>query len=75
MNSDGVIVDSLAVEEPDWESPEDSHDSDKLDPDGSWRLLHDLYSAVHRHVAGWDKVVKDIEKAIASPGIIGEPRK
>jgi hypothetical protein len=70
-NADGATVDSWVVEEPDYD-PE--HESiEQADPDGSWRLLSELFSEVHRTVTGWDKVIHDVETALASQGPIGQP--
>lgn len=71
INPSGITIDSWAVEEPDYD-PE--HEPiEQADPDGDWRLLSGLFSEVHRHVTGWDKVISDIEKALASQGPIGKP--
>lgn len=43
-------------------------------PEADWPLLESLYAEVHRTVSGWDKVLAEVESAIASPGAIGEPR-
>jgi hypothetical protein len=59
-NADGVIVGALKAEEP---------EPDESNPD--WELLNSLFTEVHRSAAGWDKVVTEIEKALASPGPIG----
>ncbi|HET6575678.1 MAG TPA: hypothetical protein VFG68_18910 [Fimbriiglobus sp.] len=53
-----------------------SWSADKPDPDDGtpspdWVLLNALFDEVHRSVTGWDKVVSDIEQALAKPGRIG----
>jgi len=73
LNSESITVDSWTVDEPDWGSPDDPNDPEEVDPDGDWRLLYELFSEVHRNVTGWDKVVNDIEKALAEPGKVGTP--
>ena len=60
QNATGTPVDSWTVDDP--ESGED--------PD--WRLLRELFNAVHLVVTGWDTVLDDVEKALASPGPIGK---
>jgi hypothetical protein len=39
-----------------------------------WKLLQELFSEVHLSATGWDRVVKDVEKALASQGPIGKPK-
>jgi hypothetical protein len=63
QNSDGLIVDSWTIEEPVYDS--EHQPPEQVDLDGYWRLLHNLYVEVHRYVTGWDKVVNDVEKALA----------
>ncbi len=63
-NAEGVLVGALKAEEPD---PEEQGSN----PD--WDLLNSLFTEVHRSAAGWDRVVEDIEKALASPGPVGNP--
>lgn len=71
LNPEGATVDSWSVEEPDYD-PE--HEGiEEADPDGSWRLLSGLFAEVHRSVTGWDKVIRDVETALASQGPIGQP--
>ena len=71
LNSNGDSIDSWTVDEPDWGDAEDPSDPEEVDPYGDWRLLNELFSEVHRAVTGWDKVVSEIEKALAEPGQIG----
>ena len=68
LNANGVTVDSWTITDPEV-------DDQDADPDGNWKLLSELYSEVHRFVTGWDKVTDDIQKALKSSGVIGEPRK
>jgi hypothetical protein len=71
INPDGIIVDSWAVDEPDYD-PE--HEPiEHADPEGDWRLLHGLFSEIHKQATGWDKVLSDVEKALASDEPIGKP--
>ena len=63
-NSKGDLVGKLSAYKPE---PED-------EPEADWPLLESLYAEVHRSVTGWDKVLAEVESAIASPGAIGEPR-
>ncbi|MBA4067358.1 MAG: hypothetical protein C0501_27340 [Isosphaera sp.] len=73
QNADGLLVESWVVNDP-VEDPE--HDEiERVDPDGDWRLLSELFREVHRRVTGWDKVLSDVEKALASTGPIGAPPK
>jgi hypothetical protein len=69
LNEDGAEVDSWKVSLPDYD-PE-HEDIETADPDGDWRLLYGLFSEVHRRVLGWDKVVSDVEKALADSSTIG----
>jgi hypothetical protein len=71
INPDGLIVDSWKVEEPDYDP--DVEPIEHADPDGSWRLLSGLFAEIHRTVTGWDKVIRDVETALASEGPIGKP--
>lgn len=73
QNAKGETLDSWTVEEPDFDSEHDSIDT--ADPDGNWRLLSGLFKEVHLAATGWDKVLSDVEKALASPGPIGQPAK
>jgi hypothetical protein len=66
-NSDDLIVDSWSVDEPD----EDDPTTDEIAPD--WRLLRELFMEVHRQATGWDQVLSDVEKALATQGTIGQP--
>lgn len=69
INPDGLLVDMWAVQEPDYD-PE-VEPIEQADPDGDWRLLSGLFAEVHRIVTGWDKVIRDVETALASNGPIG----
>jgi hypothetical protein len=45
----------------------------KAEEDGDdWELLSGLYSEALRYATKWDEVLSDVEKAIATPGKIGE---
>jgi hypothetical protein len=71
QNPKGETIDSWTVSEPDYD-PE--HEGiEEADPNGDWRLLQTLFSEVHRAATGWDKVLSDVEKALASAGAIGMP--
>jgi hypothetical protein len=75
-NPNGVAVDSWTVDEPDWGDAEDPNPAEEADPEGEWRLLYDLFTEVHRQATGWDKVVSDIQRALAESGSIGDsPRR
>lgn len=69
QNTDGVTVDSWSVDEPDYDPEREN--AIAADPDGNWTILYKLFSEVHRRATGWDKVVTDIQKALASQGAIG----
>jgi hypothetical protein len=69
INPDGILVDAWKVEEPDYDP--DVEPIEQADPDGSWRLVSNLFFEIHRTVTGWDKVIRDVEAALASPGPIG----
>jgi hypothetical protein len=73
QDTKGMTAGSWSVEEPDWEYLEraDDPDADAIVPD--WKLLAELFEAVHRYVTGWDKVLSDVEAALASQGPIGQP--
>ncbi|MBY0458928.1 MAG: hypothetical protein K2V38_16440 [Gemmataceae bacterium] len=73
QNASGVTVDSWALDEPDWGDPQNPLPPEAADPDGDWQRLAALFREVHRRVTGWDKVLSDVEKALASPGPIGLP--
>jgi hypothetical protein len=66
-NPDDLIVDSWSVSEPDDNDPT----ADELVPD--WQLLRELFMEVHRQATGWDQVLSDVEKALATQGPIGQP--
>lgn len=66
---DGTSVDEWVVEEPDYD-PDMEH-LEQADPSGDWQLLRDFFAEVHRHATGYDRVIKSIEDALASPGVIG----
>ncbi len=68
LNANGVTVDSWTITDPEVEDQD-------ADSDGNWKLLSELYSEVHRFVTGWDKVTKEIQSALLSSAVIGEPRK
>ena len=38
-----------------------------------WNLLLSLYSEARREATGWDKVLQEVETALASQGPIGQP--
>lgn len=59
QNSTGTTVDSWSVDDP------ESND------DADWRLLRELFMQVHLVVTGWDSVLSDVEKALASNDPIG----
>lgn len=65
-----TTVGSWAVEEPEWDHIDHEEEAVKV-PD--WKLLSELFERVHRHATGWDKVLSDVEKALASQGPIGKP--
>lgn len=69
-NSDGLVVDSWSVAEPDENDP----NLDEVES-SDWRLLHGLFMEVHRQATGWDKVLSDVEKALAAQGSIGAPQR
>jgi hypothetical protein len=69
QNPDGVTVDSWAIDEPDYDPYVDR--IEQVDPEGDWQLLSSLFAEVHRAITGWDKVLRDVENALASPGPIG----
>jgi hypothetical protein len=71
QNADGVTVDEWRVEEPDYDPETES--LDQADPDGDWRLLTELFGEVHRQATGYDRVLSDVEKALAALGTIGKP--
>lgn len=68
-NLDGTSVDEWAVEEPDYDP--DTERLDQVDPTGDWELMRDFFAEVHRHATGYDRIIKSIEDAIATPGVIG----
>jgi len=74
QNEKGETIDSWTVSQPDYDPEHESLDT--ADPDGDWRLLNGLFAEVHKQATGWDKVLSDIEKALAAPGVIGslQPR-
>lgn len=61
QNADGTTVDSWTVDDPESEG------------DADWRLLRELFNAVHLVVTGWDAVLSEVEAALASQGPIGAP--
>ena len=63
-NAEGVLVGALSADKP---------EPDDAEPNPDWPLLEALYSEVHRSVTGWDKVLNEIETALAGPGPIGQP--
>jgi hypothetical protein len=69
---EGITVDSWSVDEPNFD-PEHGESIEEADPTGDWRLLQGLFAEVHRQATGWDKVVSDVEKALAAKGPIGKP--
>jgi hypothetical protein len=71
QNAAGIPVDSWSISEPDWGDADNPNDPDEVDPNGDWRLLYSLFTEVHKYVTGWDKVVSDIESALAGSGPIG----
>lgn len=71
QNPDGVVVDSFAVDEPDWGDADNPTDPEEVDPEGDWRLFHGLWTEVHKQATGWDKVVSDVQRALTSGGRIG----
>ncbi|MBN9120434.1 MAG: hypothetical protein J0I06_14970 [Planctomycetes bacterium] len=73
QDAKGTSAGSWSVEEPDWEYLDrtDDPDADATVPD--WKLLKELFEVVHRYVTGWDKVIRDVEAALASQGPIGQP--
>lgn len=72
LNADGVTVDEWRVEEPDYD-PDIGETLEQADPDGDWRLMKGLFGEVHRQATGYDRVISDVEKALASLGVIGLP--
>lgn len=70
-NPEGIVVDALTVDEPDWGDADNPNDPEEIDPDGDWKLLSDLWTEVHKQSTGWDKVVNDVQKALTSSGRIG----
>ncbi|HEY1187487.1 MAG TPA: hypothetical protein VGE74_07500 [Gemmata sp.] len=71
ISPNGALIDSWAIEEPDYNPEYES--LEQADPDGDWRLLDGLFDEIHRQVTGWDKVISHIEQQLASPGTIGQP--
>jgi hypothetical protein len=57
-NANGYLVATLTAEEG--------------GPD--WPLLKKLHEEAHRHVTGWDEVIKDVQENISKPGKIGVGR-
>ena len=72
QNADGVTVDEWRVEEPEY-YPDVGQTLEQADPDGDWRLMKELFGEVHREATGYDRVISDVEKALASLGVIGKP--
>jgi hypothetical protein len=76
----GAVVGSLAADEPDDVQPGGITGVFTLNPSPEpqaakdWKLLRDLFSEVHLSATGFDKVVKDIEKALAGPGPVGKSK-
>jgi hypothetical protein len=62
-----IPVMELTVAEPDFEQPGDE-DLERM-PD--WKLLSQLLELAHLTATGYDRVLKSIEDALASPGVIG----
>jgi hypothetical protein len=71
QNTEGVIVDEWRVEEPDYD-PDEIGSLEKADPNGDWRLMKELFGEVHRQATGYDRVISDVEKALAALGRIGQ---
>lgn len=64
-----IPVMELTVAEPDFEQP-DREDQERM-PD--WKLLSELFEIAHLTATGYDRVLKSIEAALATPGVIGTP--
>lgn len=72
QNADGVTVDEWRVEAPPYDA--DAGETDEsVDVVGDWRLMKGLFGEVHREATGYDRVISDVEKALASLGVIGLP--
>jgi hypothetical protein len=61
----------LAADEPEPPGPMSAGSFPGPDAAKDWKLLHDLFSEVHLAATGWNKVVSDVEKALAGSGQIG----
>jgi hypothetical protein len=72
QNAEGETVDEWHVEQPDFD-PDAGETLESADPDGDWRLLYALFAQVHRQATGYDRVITDVEKALAELGVIGKP--
>jgi hypothetical protein len=69
-NTDSVAVDSLTIDEPDWEElPTEPED---FEVRSDWKLLSALWKEVHKQTTGWETVVKDVQSALAQPGPMGQ---
>ena len=70
----GVAVGALEADEPEPGeplNPPDDWATERAEHEADWMVLQPLFDEVHRSVTGWDKVMKDVETALARPGAIG----
>lgn len=70
----GVAVGALEADEPEPGeplNPPDDWATERTEQEVDWKALQPLFVEVHRSVTGWDKVMKDVETALAQPGAIG----
>ncbi len=70
----GIAVGALEADEPEPGeplNPADEWAAERAEHEADWNVLRPLFDEVHRSVTGWDRVVKDVETALAQPGAIG----
>lgn len=71
-NTQGTVVESWKVNEPDDEDYDQNGNYRDSQGYEDWKLLSGLFHEVHRRATGWDRVLSEIEKALAGQGVIGE---
>jgi hypothetical protein len=70
-NAEGAIVDEWRVDAPDEDERSVKHL--ERDEDADWRLLKALFGEVYRQATGYDRVMSDVQRALAELGVIGKP--